>query len=54
MEENGTYSWTPDDQPKPPKKKLSFEGLTRRIGAVVIVLILFSLAGICFYTVDDK
>ena len=54
MEENGTYSWTPDDQPKPPKKKVSFKGLTRRIGAVVIVLILFSLAGTCFYTVDDK
>ena len=54
MEENGTYSWTPDDQPKPPQKKVSFKGLTRRIGAVVIVLILFSLAGTCFYTVDDK
>ena len=54
MEENGTYSWTPDDQPKPPKKKVSFKGLTRRIGAVIVVLILFSMAGTCFYTVDDK
>ena len=54
MEENGTYSWTPNDQPKPPKKKVSFKGLTRRLGAVIVVLILFSMAGTCFYTVDDK
>ena len=54
MEENGTYSWTPNDQPKPQKKKVSFKGLTRRIGAVIVVLILFSMAGTCFYTVDDK
>ncbi len=52
MEENGTYSWPPNQQS--PKKKVSFKGMARRIVVVVLVLVLLFLGGTCFYTVDDK
>lgn len=52
MEENGTYSWSPRQDP--PKKKVSFKGLIRRILTVLLVLIVLVMAGTCFYTVDDK
>lgn len=52
MDENGTYSWTPKQEP--PKKKVSFKGVFRRVLVVVLALFLLALAGTCFYTVDDK
>ncbi len=52
MEENGTYSWPPNQQS--PKKKVSFKGMARRIVVAVLVLVLLFLGGTCFYTVDDK
>ena len=55
MEENGTYSWTPNQQPpKKPKKQPNFKRAGRTILVVVLALILFVGAGTCFYTVDDK
>ena len=53
MDENTTYSWTPN-QPKPPKKKTDFKRAGRTILVVVLVIVLAILAGTCFYTVDDK
>lgn len=53
MDENGTYSWKPTPQ-KPPKKKVSFKGMVRRILTVLLVLVLVAMAATCFYTVDDK
>lgn len=52
MDENGTYSWTPNSQP--PKKKVSVRGILRRIITALVVVVLLALAGTCFYTVDDK
>lgn len=52
MEENGTYSWPPKQDP--PKKKVSFKGMIRRVLTVMLVLLVLALAGTCFYTVDDK
>ncbi len=54
MEENGTYSWTPNQPPKKPKKTLNFRRTGKSILAVVLALVLLSAAGTCFYTVDDK
>ena len=54
MEENGTYSWTPNQPEKPKKKKTDFKRAGRTATVVVIFLILLSMAGTCFYTVDDK
>lgn len=55
MDENGTYSWTPNSQPpKPPKKKVSIRGVVRRTLTVLLVLVIAAMAGTCFYTVDDK
>ena len=53
MEENGTYSWS-GNQPKPPKKKPDFKRAGRTVTLVVALLLLLSLGGTCFYTVDDK
>jgi len=54
MEENGTYSWSPDQPPKKQKKKPDF----KRFGKTAVVFFLFAvivLGGMtCFYTVDDK
>ena len=52
MEENTTYSWTPD-QPKP-KKKTDFKRAGRTVLVIALAIILAALAGTCFYTVDDK
>ena len=54
MEDNGTYSWTPN-QPEKPKKKLpDFKRATKSILVVMLTLVLVALIGTCFYTVDDK
>ena len=54
MEENGTYSWTPNQPPKKPKKSVNFKRAGRTVLVLVLALILFIGAGTCFYTVDDK
>ena len=54
MEENGTYSWTPNQPPKKPKKSVDFKRAGRTVLVLVLALILFIGAGTCFYTVDDK
>ena len=64
MEENSTYRWTPDkdDQPetpkqtpkKPSKSPTDTKKIIRLITIVVVIAILTSFAGTCFYTVDDK
>ena len=56
MDENGTYHWAPETppQPKPPKKKPSFKRAGKTILAVLLALVVISMAGTCWYTVDDK
>ena len=57
MEENGTYSWSPNhDQPKPPKKKKTpdFKRAGRYAFAIALVMVIAFSALTCFYTVDDK
>ncbi|MCI7727013.1 MAG: FtsH protease activity modulator HflK [Clostridiales bacterium] len=57
MDENGTYHWapeTPPQPPKPPKKKPSFKRAGKTILAVLLALVVISVAGTCWYTVDDK
>ena len=54
MEENGTYSW-PGNQPvKPPKKKPDFKRAGKTALVVILALVVMTLVGTCFYTVDDK
>ncbi len=52
MEQNGTYSWTPDQGQ--PRNKPNPKKLIRSILIVALVIILGSSAMSCFYTVDDK
>lgn len=52
MDENGTYSWTPKQEP--PKKKVSARGIVRRVLIALLVILVLVMAGTCFYTVDDK
>ena len=54
MDENGTYSWKPDQPIKPLKKKPDFKRAGRTVLAVMLALVVLALAGTCFYTVDDK
>ena len=56
MDENGTYHWAPETppQPKSPKKKPSFKRAGKTILAIALALIVISMAGTCYYTVDDK
>ena len=51
MENNGTYNWSPNSQPKPP---INGKKLRNVIVIVAVVLIVALAAGSCFYTVDDK
>lgn len=53
MDENGTYSWSAN-QPNPPKKNQDFKKFSRGAVLIVLALVILSLAGTCFYTVDDK
>lgn len=54
MEENSTYSWTPNQPPKKPRKQKGFKkaGTTALIVLLVIIIATGSLS--CFYTVNDK
>jgi len=54
MEDN-TYRW-PGNDPQPPKKKKmpDFKRLTKNILVIALFVTILSLAGTCFYTVDDK
>ena len=56
MEENGTYRWTPETPPpeKPKKQPPSFKRAGKTIAAIVLALVVVTLAGTCYYTVDDK
>ncbi len=54
MDENGTYSW-PGNQPERPKRRLpDFKRAGKTLLVVFLALVLLSMAGTCFYTVDDK
>lgn len=53
MEENGTYRW-PGNDPKQPRKKPDFKKAGRTALLAVLALVVLTLAGTCFYTVDDK
>ena len=53
MEDNGTYHWAGNPSPKP-KKKPDMKKFGKTAILVLVVLLLVSLAGTCFYTVDDK
>ena len=53
MEENGTYSWTPPQQPKNRKMPdLKRFGKTVLVFALTAIVVLGAMT--CFYTVDDK
>ena len=52
MENNGTYSWTPDQQP--PKNPVDWGALGKKILVAAIALAVIVGALTCFYTVDDK
>ena len=55
MDNNGTYSWTPDGKfGKKPKGAGNFKRLGKIVLAAALVLALLIGAGTCFYTIDDK
>ena len=56
MDENGTYHWAPETPPtpKPQKKKPDFKRVGKTILVVLLALLVLSMAGTCWYTVDDK
>lgn len=51
MENNGTYSWSPDPKVKKPADWKKFRKAIAIVVAVIIVILAISS---CFYTVDDK
>lgn len=53
MNENGTYRWVKDNEPKP-KKPVNWKRLRNIALAVAAVLVLLIGSTSCFYTVDDK
>ena len=58
MEDNGTYRWPGDDpqpeKPKKQKKKPDFKRAGKTAVVILLAALLLTLAGTCFYTVDDK
>jgi membrane protease subunit HflK len=54
MEQNGTYQWVPDKEPKKPVKPVS----GKKVGQILLFSLLVALvilgAMTSFYTVDDK
>ena len=53
MNENGTYRWVKDNEPKP-KKPVNWKRLRNIVLVVAVVLVLLIGSTSCFYTVDDK
>ena len=53
MDENGTYHWS-GNQPKKPTPPFDLAKLNRILTVIAVIVIVVSLAGTCFYTVDDK
>ena len=53
MNENGTYRWVKDNEPKP-KKPVNWKRLRNIALAVAAALVLLIGSTSCFYTVDDK
>ena len=51
MESNGTYSWTPNQQPRKP---VDWKKVRRVIVTAALALVVLLAALSCFYTVDDK
>ena len=51
MNENGTYSWKPEQNPK---NSVNFKKLKKLLVAAVVVIFAMTVVGTCFYTVDDK
>ena len=55
MEENGTYSWSPNGgKPLKKNKTPDFSKLTQRLPLLFLALALVMAAMTCWYTVDDK
>ena len=58
MENNGTYSWTPNsgdnDKKRDSGKKMNPKALGRLVMVIAVAVILFVGSMTCFYTVDDK
>ena len=54
MEENTTYSWTPNQPPQKPKRNVDFKRAGKTLLVIFLAMILVAAAGTCFYTVDDK
>ena len=54
MEDNGTYRYPPQGNPKPPVRKPDIAKLSRTFVIVALVIVLAAAAGSCFYTVNDK
>lgn len=53
MNENGTYRWVPDNEPKP-KKPVNWKKIRNIVLAAALALVLLIGSSSCFYTVDDK
>ena len=53
MENNEFYTWPPKE-PKKEMKKPDFKRAGKTLLAVVLAMIVMTMAGTCFYTVDDK
>ena len=53
MENNGTYSWSPNSTPKTPNP-VDWKKIRNILITAVVVLAVVIAAGSCFYTVDDK
>ena len=51
MENDGTYSWTPNQSPKP---KTDWKKVRRILVTIAVVLAIVIAASSCFYTVDYK
>ena len=54
MEDN-TYHW-PGNDPEPPKKRKmpDFKRLAKNVLVIILFVLVLTMAGTCFYTVDDK
>ena len=53
MNENGTYRWAPDNDPKP-RKPVNWKKIRNIVLAAFLALVLLIGGSSCFYTVDDK